>query len=361
MDEPLETLTVEAVSEVTQPAGAVLSVRNLKVEFPTDAGLVKAVDDVSYDVYENEVLGIVGESGSGKTVSSLAVLGLLPKSANISGQIVFRGRELLSISEKELRQVRGNKIAMVFQDALAALNPVFTVGHQISEAIEVHRQLSKKEVAEEVAELLSIVGIPNPKQRADQFPHEFSGGMRQRAMIAMSLANRPDVLIADEPTTALDVTIQAQVLEVFERIQAQTNSAIILITHDLGVVAGMADRVLVMYAGRQAEVGTVDELFYEPRHPYTLGLLASLPRVDRGTRGERLYRIKGQPPSLIRVPTGCPFHPRCPIAQLPDPCATDRPDLFAVSGGTDHRSACHFHGQLAGVTADDLKAQVSHE
>ena len=359
MDEPIETLAVEAVPEVVQPKGAVLSVRNLKVEFPTDDGVVKAVDDMSYDVYENEVLGIVGESGSGKTVSSLAVLGLLPKSAKITGQIVFRGKELLGISERELRAIRGNKIAMVFQDALAALNPVFTVGDQIAEAIQVHRDLSKKELEDEVADLLSIVGIPNPKQRADQYPHEYSGGMRQRAMIAMSLANRPDVLIADEPTTALDVTIQAQVLEVFERIQEQTNSAVILITHDLGVVAGMADRVLVMYAGRQAEVGTTDELFYEPRHPYTLGLLASLPRVDRGARGERLYRIKGQPPSLIRVPPGCPFHPRCPIARLPEPCATDRPALAAVSGGTDHRSACHFHEQLAGVTADDLKAQVS--
>ena len=356
-----ETLDVEEVPEIHQPAGAVLSVRDLKVEFTTDDGIVKAVDGVSYDVYENEVLGIVGESGSGKTVSSLAVLGLLPKTAKVTGSIVYRGRSLLGLSEREMRQFRGNKVAMVFQDALAALNPVFTVGMQIAEAIEVHRDLSKKEVEAEVFDLLSIVGIPNPRDRADQYPHEFSGGMRQRAMIAMSLANRPDVLIADEPTTALDVTIQAQVLEVFERIQEQTNSAIILITHDLGVVAGMADRVLVMYAGRQAELGTVDELFYEPRHPYTLGLLASLPRVDRGARGDRLYRIKGQPPSLIRVPPGCPFHPRCPIAKLPDPCATVRPDLFSVSGGTDHRSACHFHQELDGVTADELKARVSNQ
>jgi oligopeptide/dipeptide ABC transporter ATP-binding protein len=359
MTEPIEPLTMEAVPDVVQPKGAVLSVRNLRVEFPTDDGVVKAVDDVSYDVFENEVLGIVGESGSGKTVSSLAVLGLLPKTAKISGQIVYRGTSLLGMSERELRAFRGNKVSMVFQDALAALNPVFTVGKQIAEAITVHRDLGKHELADEVNELLSIVGIPNPKQRADQYPHEFSGGMRQRAMIAMSLANRPDVLIADEPTTALDVTIQAQVLEVFERIQDQTNSAIILITHDLGVVAGMAHRVLVMYAGRQAEIGTVDETFYEPRHPYTLSLLASLPRVDRGSRGERLYRIKGQPPSLIRVPPGCPFHPRCPLARLPEPCSTERPELFVVSGGTDHRAACHFHEELAGISADDLKARVS--
>jgi oligopeptide/dipeptide ABC transporter ATP-binding protein len=350
-------LSAVPVADVEQPMGAVLSVRNLSVEFPTDDGVVKAVDDVSYDVFPNEVLGIVGESGSGKTVSSLAVLGLLPKTARVSGNIVLQGRELVGLSEREMRPVRGSKVAMVFQDALAALNPVFTVGHQIAEAIEVHRELGKKELQEEVHELLALVGIPNPQRRAEQYPHEFSGGMRQRAMIAMSLANRPEVLIADEPTTALDVTIQAQVLEVFERIQDQTNSAIILITHDLGVVAGMADRVMVMYAGRQAEVGTVDEIFYEPRHPYTLGLLASLPRLDRGARGERLYRIKGQPPSLIHVPPGCPFHPRCPFARLPEPCATDRPDLYVVSG--DHRSACHFHQDLEGLTADDLKARVS--
>jgi len=350
----LETVPL---ADSDQPKGAVLSVRNLSVEFPTDDGVVKAVDDVSYDVYPNEVLGIVGESGSGKTVSSLAVLGLLPKTARISGNIVLQGRELIGLSERELRVVRGSKIAMVFQDALAALNPVFTVGDQVAEAIEVHRDLSKKEVQAEVHELLALVGIPNPQRRAEQYPHEFSGGMRQRAMIAMSLANRPEVLIADEPTTALDVTIQAQVLEVFERIQDQTNSAIILITHDLGVVAGMADRVLVMYAGRHAEVGTVDEIFYEPRHPYTLSLLASLPRLDRGSRGERLYRIKGQPPSLIYVPPGCAFHPRCPLARLPEPCAADRPELYLVAG--DHRAACHFHEDLAGLTADELKARVS--
>jgi peptide/nickel transport system ATP-binding protein len=336
MSDAIEPLEVEAVPDVVQPKGAVLSVRNLRVDFATDDGVVKAVDDVSYDVFENEVLGIVGESGSGKTVSSLAVLGLLPKTAKISGQIVYRGKSLLGLGEREMREFRGNKVAMVFQDALAALNPVFTVGHQISEAIQVHRDLGKRELESEVHELLSIVGIPNPNDRADQYPHEFSGGMRQRAMIAMSLANRPDVLIADEPTTALDVTIQAQVLEVFERIQEQTNSAIILITHDLGVVAGMADRVMVMYAGRQAEIGTVDEIFYEPRHPYTLSLLASLPRVDRGSRGERLYRIKGQPPSLIRVPPGCPFHPRCPLAF--DRCRGEVPPPYDLGDG--HRAAC---------------------
>jgi oligopeptide/dipeptide ABC transporter ATP-binding protein len=347
-------ITVETGDAVPQPAGAVLSVRDLRIEFPSEDGLVKAVDGISYDLFENEVLGIVGESGSGKSVSSLAVLGLLPHKARISGSVLYRGEELLQKPEREMQALRGSKIAMVFQDALAALNPVFTVGHQISEAITAHRDLSKKEVAEETIELLDIVGIPNPKRRVDQYPHEFSGGMRQRAMIAMSLANHPDVLIADEPTTALDVTIQAQVLDVFERIQDKTNSAIILITHDLGIVAGMADRVMVMYAGRAVEMGTVDEIFYEPRHPYALSLLASLPRLDRGGRDDRLYRIKGAPPSLIHVPSGCPFHPRCPLARLPEPCSTDVPELRVVHGG-NHRAACHFAEELAGMSVDDLR------
>src|SRR5437660_5290181 len=282
--------------------GAVLSVRDLRVQFPTDDGVVKAVDGVTFDVYENEVLGIVGESGSGKSVTSMAVLGLLPKSARVTGEILYRGQNLLELDERGLQRLRGEKLAMVFQDALAALNPVFTVGDQIGEAIQVHHDVNDKAARVRVLELLDLVGIPNPKARADQYPHEYSGGMRQRAMIAMAIANDPDVLIADEPTTALDVTIQAQVLEVIERVQNRTNSAIVLITHDLGVVAGVADRVLVMYAGRQVATGNVDQIFYESRHPYTLGLLASLPRLDEsGARVLRLHRIKGQPPSLIHV------------------------------------------------------------
>jgi peptide/nickel transport system ATP-binding protein len=356
-DDPYVTVEEGDGSMPPPPAGAILSVRDLHVEFPSDDGVVKAVDGLSYDLFENEVLGIVGESGSGKSVSSLAVLGLLTTKARVSGSVRFRGEELLTKSEREMQRLRGSKIAMVFQDALAALNPVFTVGHQIREAISTHRSLSRKELAEETVELLDVVGIPNPRRRVDQYPHEFSGGMRQRAMIAMSLANHPDVLIADEPTTALDVTIQAQVLEVFERIQEKTNSAIILITHDLGVVAGMAHRVLVMYAGQPVELGTVDEIFYEPRHPYALSLLASLPRLDRGGRDDRLYRIKGAPPSLIHVPSGCPFHPRCPLARLPEPCATDVPELRVVAGG-DHRAACHFAEELAGMSVDDLRAEV---
>ena len=305
----------------------VLSVRDLKVSFKTDDGVVNAVDGVSYDLYPNEVLGIVGESGSGKSVTSLAVMGLLPKSARRStGTSSSGARTCSDMPESERRKLRGGRMAMVFQDALAALNPVFTVGDPDRRG---HRQPpagDERQAKRKLAiDLLDTVGIPNPQSRVDQYPHEFSGGMRQRAMIAMAIANEPDVLIADEPTTALDVTIQAQVLEVLERIQERTNSAIVLITHDLGVIAGVSDRVLVMYAGRPVETGTVDEIFYASRHPYTLGLLASLPRLDTGERSERLYRIKGQPPSLIFVPSGCPFHPRCDYAQLPEPCATERP------------------------------------
>jgi oligopeptide/dipeptide ABC transporter ATP-binding protein len=340
-----------------------LSVRNLRVRFPTDDGMVNAVDGLSYDVYPNEVLGIVGESGSGKSVSSLAIMGLLPKTAIIEGEIVFRGQDLLHMREGERRGLRGGRLAMVFQDALAALNPVFTVGNQIEEAIASHQpKLGRQAKRKKAVELLDLVGIPNPETRVDQFPHEFSGGMRQRAMIAMAISNEPDVLIADEPTTALDVTIQAQVLEVLERIQERTNSAIILITHDLGVVAGVADRVLVMYAGRPVEMGTVDEIFYASRHPYTLGLLASLPRLDAGDKTGRLYRIKGQPPSLIYVPTGCPFHPRCDFAKLPDPCATERPGLRIIEHTyATHQSACHFAEVLTETSLAELHADVGAE
>jgi peptide/nickel transport system ATP-binding protein len=269
----------------------------------------------------------------------------------------FRGEQLLNSGERHMQPLRGDRIAMVFQDALAALNPVYPVGMQIAEAIHAHRDHGKAAVRERVLDLLDLVGIANPTRQVDRYPHEYSGGMRQRAMIAMAIANDPDLLIADEPTTALDVTIQAQVLDVLERVQERTESAILLITHDLGVVAGMADRVMVMYAGRQAEMGTVDDIFYDGRHPYTLGLLASLPRVDVEARTERLYRIQGQPPSLIRVPSGCPFHPRCFRAELPDPCARQRP-AFAVVDGGPRRAACHFAEELAGVTPDQLRAQM---
>jgi oligopeptide/dipeptide ABC transporter ATP-binding protein len=322
----------------------VLSIQNLSVEFKTDDGILKAVDNLSYDLNAGETLGIVGESGSGKSVSSMAILGLLPKSAKISGDVLFRGQSILGRPESELRSFRGNKIAMVFQDALASLNPVMTIGRQITEAIQVHDdKISAVQARERVVELLDIVGIPEPGRRVDQYPHEFSGGMRQRAMIAMSIANEPDVLIADEPTTALDVTIQAQVMEVFERIQERTSSSLLLITHDLGVIAGVADRVMVMYAGRQVELGSVDDVFYRTGHPYAQGLLASLPRVDGNTPGRRLHRIKGQPPSLVFLPPGCAFNPRCPYAK-PGTCDVARPEMHSV--GFAHTSACHFADEL---------------
>jgi oligopeptide/dipeptide ABC transporter ATP-binding protein len=342
---PAEPFTVDEGRVELAPGEIVLTVKDLRVEFPTDDGTVKAVSGVNFDVREGETLGIVGESGSGKSVTSMSILGLLPKSAKISGSIDFRGTELTALDEKKLREIRGAKIAMVFQDALAALNPVFTVGDQITEAIEVHNEMPKQELRDRAVELLDIVGIPAPGRRVDQYPHEYSGGMRQRAMIAMAIANEPSLLIADEPTTALDVTIQAQVLEVIERIQDRTRSSVLLITHDLGVVAGLADRVMVMYAGRPVETGSVDEIFYDPHHPYTRGLLASLPRLDRRKRGERLYRIKGQPPSLIHVPSGCAFHPRCPVvSERGGVCYTIEPELIDV--GPDHNARCHFAANL---------------
>jgi oligopeptide/dipeptide ABC transporter ATP-binding protein len=322
----------------------VLSVRHLSVDFKTDDGIVHAVDDLSFDLARSETLGIVGESGSGKSVTSLAIMGLLPKTASISGEARFDGDNLIGRSEKQLQPIRGNRVAMIFQDALAALNPVHRVGDQIAEAIAVHHDLPRAELGARAVELLDLVGIPQPAQRADEYPHQYSGGMRQRAMIAMAIANDPDVLIADEPTTALDVTIQAQVLDVLERVQERTDTAIVLITHDLGVVAGVADRVLVMYAGRAAEIGSVEDVFYRPSHPYTQGLLASLPRLDRAPEHRRLHRIEGQPPSMIFLPPGCSFHPRCPHAVLDGPCTNAVPHLVALGGG--HEAACHFAATL---------------
>jgi oligopeptide/dipeptide ABC transporter ATP-binding protein len=325
-------------------ADPLLAVRGLSVEFTTDDGIVHAVQDVSFELSASETLGIVGESGSGKSVTAMAILGLLPERTKITGEIFYRGEDLLKKPTRAMDAVRGQNIAMVFQDALTALNPVYTIGAQIGEAISVHHDVGKRETQVRVAELLDLVGIPQPADRALQYPHEFSGGMRQRAMIAMALANDPDILIADEPTTALDVTIQAQVLDVFERIQDRTNAAIMLITHDLGVVAGVADRVIVMYAGRHVEAGSVDDIFYAPSHPYTRGLLGSLPRLDRRAHDVRLTRIEGQPPSLIFLPTGCAFHPRCVYADLNGVCVSERPEMRTV--GTDHTSACHFATDL---------------
>ena len=335
-----------------------LAVQDLGVDFPTDDGTLHAVDGVTFQVRDHEVLGMVGESGSGKTVTALAMLGLLPKRARVRGSVRLRGEELLGRPERELERLRGETVAIVFQDALAAFNPVLPVGAQVGEAIAVHHpDVGASHRRARVVELLELVGIPDAARRADAYPHQYSGGMRQRAMLAMALANDPALLIADEPTTALDVTLQAQVLDVLERIRDRTGTAILLVTHDLGVVAGLAERVLVMYAGRAVEEAPVDDLFEAPRHPYTLGLLASLPPLDRRSRGSPLFRIPGQPPSLVHRPSGCAFHPRCPFAAVPDPCATDAP--VAVQVGARHRAACHRVELLTDVTPEQLRAGAS--
>ncbi|GAB2990283.1 ABC transporter ATP-binding protein [Nocardioides montaniterrae] len=311
-------------------ASPLLEVRDLTVTFPQQGGTpVRAVRGVSFTVDEGETLGIVGESGSGKSVSSLAVMGLLPTSAHISGEILFDGRPLLTMDDRSLSRIRGKEIAMVFQDPLSALTPVYTVGNQIAEALLLHdSKLSKKAAASRAVELLSTVGIPDPSRRASAFPHEFSGGMRQRAMIAMAIANNPRLIIADEPTTALDVTIQAQILQVLEEARRMTGAALMLITHDLGVVAGHADRVAVMYAGRQVELGTADQVFHAPSMPYTIGLLRSVPNI-RTAGTQRLLPLEGRPPALDALPPGCPFAPRCP-AKI-DACTTIEPDLVPVA------------------------------
>jgi oligopeptide/dipeptide ABC transporter ATP-binding protein len=327
----------------------VLEVEGLHVTFASPDGPVQAVRGLDLTLSEGESLGIVGESGSGKSVSMLAVMGLLPRNATVTGSIRFRGEQLLGRSESDLRRLRGGKLAMIFQDPMTSLNPVLTVGFQIAEAVEAHHpETNRKAALARAAELLDLVGIPNAAARARQYPHEFSGGMRQRAMIAMAVANDPDVLIADEPTTALDVTIQAQILAVLARAREATGAAIVLITHDLGVVAGSADRVVVMYAGRAAETGGIYDVFGRPRHPYTLGLLASLPRLDdRGQ--ERLVPIPGSPPSMVHPPPACPFHPRCPFAQ---PMCREETPLLRPIGGPGQCSACHFAEELPdGVSA----------
>jgi glutathione transport system ATP-binding protein len=331
-------------------AAPVLEVADLHVTFSTPDGAVQAVRGLDFSLAEGESVGIVGESGSGKSVSVLAVMGLLPRNARVTGSVRFRGTELVGRPEAELRKLRGGKLAMIFQDPMTSLNPVLTVGFQIAEAVEVHRPGIKRAAAmAKAAELLDLVGIPNAPERTRQYPHEFSGGMRQRAMIAMAIANDPDVLIADEPTTALDVTIQAQILEVMEKAQEATGSAFLLITHDLGLVAGVADRVMVMYAGRAVETGSVYDVFAQPRHPYTLGLLGSLPRLD-DTGQERLVPIGGSPPSMIHPPTGCAFHPRCFLTAGRELCRVEDPALRPIEG-TGQCSACHFAEELEGAKA----------
>jgi len=318
--------------------GAALSFRDFRVSFPTMAGEVQAVRGIDLDVHPGELLAVVGESGSGKSVTFLGLMGLLPPRTKITGSAKVGDLELVGAKPQVMRKVRGKRVAMIFQDPLSALNPVQRIGHQIVEMIQSHQSMSKRDAHRRSVELLDMVGIPQPDERARQYPHEFSGGMRQRVMIAMAIANDPDVLIADEPTTALDVTVQAQILEVLERVKTELNAAVVLITHDLGVVARVADRVQVMYAGRAVERGDIRPLFDHPSHPYTRGLMLSLP----GTEHARLIPIKGSPPNMLRPPSGCPFRPRCDHAEAK--CDTGEPPPLMQHG--DLETAC--------VRADEL-------
>jgi peptide/nickel transport system ATP-binding protein len=355
-----------AIDPTPETGDPVLAVEDLTVQFRTDDGLVQAVRGVSYQLHSGEVLGIVGESGSGKSVTSLAIMGLLPKTARVTGSIRFDGRDLVNATEKELNQIRGQGISMVFQDPMTSLNPVYPVGDQIAEAITAHHDIRREVARRQAVELLDLVRIPNPQQRAQDYPHQLSGGMRQRVVIAIAMANRPKVIIADEPTTALDVTVQAQILEALQTAQQETGAAMVLITHDLGVIAGQADRVQVMYAGKLVEAGTVDEIFYTPRMPYTLGLLGSLPRLDVKT--DRLTPIAGSPPSAMNMPPGCPFSPRCPLAA--DICESEEP-LLKPGSNEGHLAACHFSDRVVGhepselfrptsVDSEQLTASASH-
>jgi len=318
-------------------AAPLLQVKDLKTYFYTDDGVVKAVDSVTYDVQAGEIVGLVGESGCGKTVSALSILRLIPNPPGkiIGGEILFEGEDLLKADEDEIRDIRGHHIAMIFQEPMTSLNPVLTIGRQITESLELHLKMNRSSAIRRAVELMEMVGIPEAKTRINDFPHQFSGGMRQRVMIAMALSCNPKILLADEPTTALDVTIQAQILELLTKLTRERGTAVIIITHNLGVVARYADRVFVMYAGKIVETAPARELYGNPRHPYTLGLLKSVPRLDQA-RKDRLEPIEGFPPDLIHMPEGCSFRPRCKYA-VPR-CAQESPPLLAVSG--IHQSAC---------------------
>ncbi|MGN0286660.1 MAG: ABC transporter ATP-binding protein [Atopobiaceae bacterium] len=322
------------------PEGShLLEVDNLKMYFHTQDGVVKAVNGVSYTLDRGETLGVVGESGSGKSVTSLTIMGLIdmPPGRIEGGDVRYHGKSLLKMSERQMEQIRGNDIAMIFQDPMTSLNPVYTIGRQLGEGLRLHRGYTKQQALERAVELLRMVGIPNPEQRVKDYPHEFSGGMRQRVMIAMALACDPDILIADEPTTALDVTIQAQIIELMQEMQQKNGNAIIMITHDLGVVADVADKILVMYAGSPVEFGTAEEIFYHPVHPYTWGLTRSIPDPVMDQK-KPLTPIKGNPPSLVNEPKGCAFSPRCPYAT--DLCRRQKPEVYTMPSG--HYSRCHY-------------------
>jgi oligopeptide/dipeptide ABC transporter ATP-binding protein len=334
---------------------ALLDVRDLKTQFRTDDGIVGAVDGVSFSVEKGKTLAIVGESGCGKSVTCLTILGLNPRAKTVStGEAVFKGRNLLELPTSELRKVRGNEISMIFQDPMTSLNPVHSIGKQLREAVQLHEDATKAAASKRALEMLKAVGIPRAEQRLEDYPHQFSGGMRQRVMIAMALINNPDLLIADEPTTALDVTTQAQILKLMNDLQRDFGSAIILITHDLGVVAETADEVLVMYAAKPAEQGTYKDIFYQAHHPYTWGLMRSLPRL--AGEGQELRPIPGTPPSLLRPPPGCRFHLRCSYAM--DVCSQTEPRFESVVGSSDHRAACHLDAETQRLEAEKLVAET---
>ena len=319
---------------------AIIEIKNLKTYFKTDEGIAHAVDDISFLVYPGETLGIVGESGCGKSVTSLSMMKLVPDPPGYyaGGEILYKGRNILDIPENEMREIRGNKIAMIFQEPMTSLNPVFTIGHQIEEAILIHQGLSRNDARLKAIEMLQLVSIPYPEQRVDEYPHQLSGGMRQRVMIAMAVSCNPEVLIADEPTTALDVTIQAQILELIEKLQRELNLAVIMITHDLGVVAEVCDRVIVMYAGQIVETGSVLEIFKNPQHPYTKGLLASIPKMGENVKSKSLYNIKGIVPSATELPVGCHFNPRCEL--VTDKCRDEKPPLELLNTKLVHEVRC---------------------
>jgi oligopeptide transport system ATP-binding protein len=341
----LSDITLTQVEDLTsgRPTGRLLEVDDLRVEFRTRDGVAKVINGVTYHVDAGETLAVLGESGSGKSVTAQTIMGILdtPPGFVTGGKVRFNGVDMLTMSPENRRRIRGAGIAMVFQDALSALNPVFTVGFQIGEQFRIRQGLSRKEAKKRAVEMLDQVKMPNAAQRVNEFPHQFSGGMRQRVMIAMSLALDPQVLIADEPTTALDVTVQAQIMDLLKDLQRERRMGLILITHDLGVVADVADRIAVMYAGRIVEEATVHELYAKPAHPYTIGLLESIPRIDE--KGQQLRTIKGLPPNLMRIPSGCPFHPRCPMVQ-PEVCVPVVPPLLQLSA--TRASACHFAEDL---------------
>lgn len=345
MDDTLRYELLEANGPKGAPTGdPVMSVRNLRVSFNTEAGVVHAVRDVNFDLWGGRTLGIVGESGSGKSVTALSLIGLLDDNAHVSGSVKLKGEELIGKSDEEMSKIRGARISMIFQDPLSALTPMFSIGDQLAEALLIHNPgMPKDEVRKRCIELLTLVGITNPEDRLDAYPHEFSGGMRQRVVIAIAIANNPDIIIADEPTTALDVTIQAQILDILKVAQKETGAAVVLITHDLGVVAGTADDVMVMYAGRAVERASIDTLFERPSQPYTMGLLGAVPKPHMAAE-HRLVPIKGNPPSLAAIPAGCPFSPRCPMAT--DECRVTEPDLLPIEAGEGHLVSCHHMDQI---------------